>query len=62
MAAQATAYCGNGAIALLFFTWSGPGLDHTYVNDPELRTGVSAAAEACREAGVSLPTVLPAGG
>jgi hypothetical protein len=69
MAAQAGSYCAQGAISLLFFTWQSPELEqsfpgqvHTYVNDANLRVGVSAATEACRAAGVSLPTTLSAGG
>jgi hypothetical protein len=62
MRAQASAYCGTGnAIALLFFTWSGPGLTQTYTNDVNLQLGVSAAADACRSAGLDLPAIPGSG-
>jgi hypothetical protein len=62
MRAQASAYCGTGnAVALLFFTWSGTGLTRVYANDGNLRLGVSAAADACRSAGLALPPVPGSG-
>jgi hypothetical protein len=62
MRAQASAYCGTGgAVALLFFTWFGTDLTHTYANDANLRLGVQAAAEACRSQGLALPP-RPGGG
>ena len=56
MSAQASAYCGSGsAVALLFFTWSGPGLTRTYANDADLRLGVRTATNTCRNMGLDLP-------
>jgi hypothetical protein len=62
MSAQASAYCGTGyAVALLFFTWSGPDLTNTYANDANLRLGVFAAAKACRSQGLRLAPIPGSG-
>jgi hypothetical protein len=59
MAAQASAYCSRGAIALLYFAWWGRDLEKIYRNDAQLRLGVASAADACRAVGLELPTVAP---
>jgi hypothetical protein len=54
IAAQASTYCGSGAIALMFFTWQADDAEHSYSNDSNLREGVRQAISACRAQGVNI--------
>jgi len=55
IAAQAKAYCGSGAIALMFFTWRAADAERSYANDADIQEGVREAAAACREEGLRIP-------
>jgi hypothetical protein len=57
IAAQARAYCGSGAIALMFFTWQANDAERSYANDADIREGVRQATVACRQQGLKIPAV-----
>lgn len=50
--AQARAYCRQGALAMMFFTWQASDAERSYSNDPDIRAGVAAAVNACRSLGL----------
>ena len=46
--AQAKGYCAPGAIGFMFFTWQAGDVERSYVNDPDIRRGVTDAIAACK--------------